>query len=422
MESLSRTIDEAIRSKDYRTLSAVFSPSTNPASNAPSWHAVGQGEKRSLAAHFLQAAVSTPGFLPDAFEHCENVMLTALGHLPATVEDAADNQLRLALFEYKIAYTSEYGAAAQVLAGMRMQDEGVYYVSPVDKLDVYVKIAECFLAEDEIAEADAAVNKAGLVAPLVSTGGALGGDATEEQKQRHKKAVSLLLRYKSTYARVLDANRKFLQAAQRYHELSQQTSLEDVDEDDLLQLLGRAVTCAILAPSGPQRQRVLQHLYQDPRLHRLDEMGVGGGENDFSAHATILSKMYHHQVLRPNELTHFEASLADHQKAVMGDGLTIMERGIVEHNMTAISRLYRTIYVSELAAVLGVTPHKAQKIAAEMILDGTIRGTMDQVEGLLEFDVAESQVAAWDRSIANFCVQLNSVTDAIKQHQEAQQQ
>ncbi len=73
--------------------------------------------------------------------------------------------------------------------------------------------------------------------------------------------VALILRYKSTYARVLDANRKFLQAAQRYHDLSQ-TATDMIDADDVLNMLGRAATCAILAPSGPQRQRVLGHVRQ----------------------------------------------------------------------------------------------------------------------------------------------------------------
>lgn len=64
------------------------------------------------------------------------------------------------------------------------------------------------------------------------------------------------MRYKSTYARVLDSNRKFLQAASRYHDLSQ-SSTDVIQAQDLLIMLGRAATCAVLAPSGPQRHRVL---------------------------------------------------------------------------------------------------------------------------------------------------------------------
>ena len=83
--------------------------------------------------------------------------------------------------------------------------------------------------------------------------------------------TALILRYKSTYARVLDSNRKFLQAASRYHDLSQ-SNTDLVDADDLLQMLGKAATCANLAPSGPQRQRVLGLVYKDERLSQLDSL------------------------------------------------------------------------------------------------------------------------------------------------------
>lgn len=101
-----------------------------------------------------------------------------------------------------------------------------------------------YIQEDETVEADSAVTKAGTVVESIPN------------PESH---VALILRYKSTYARVLDANRKFLQAAQRYHDLSQ-TATDMIDADDVLNMLGRAATCAILAPSGPQRQRVLGHV------------------------------------------------------------------------------------------------------------------------------------------------------------------
>jgi COP9 signalosome complex subunit 4 len=50
----------------------------------------------------------------------------------------------------------------------------------------------------------------------------------------------LILRYKSINAQIMDSNRKFLQAAARYHELSQLH--EEVDADELLFMLGRAAT------------------------------------------------------------------------------------------------------------------------------------------------------------------------------------
>lgn len=181
-----------------------------------------------------------------------------------------------------------------------------------------------------------------------------------------------------------------------------------IDADDLLQMLGRAVTCAILIPSGPQRQRVIGSIVNDPRLSLLDSI------SDFATHGTLLKKMHTHQIIRPSELVQFDASLADHQKAVMSDGLTIMERAVVEHNMIAVSDVYESIYLSELAWILGVTQTKAESIAASMIMDGSIRASIDQVDGLLLFSNDETSLEMYDRLVNNFCVELNNITNSIK--------
>lgn len=67
------------------------------------------------------------------------------------------------------------------------------------------------------------------------------------------------------YARILDAKRKFLEAASRYYELSQlpgSLSGKGIDADELMQALKAAITCTILAAAGPQRSRMLSTLYK----------------------------------------------------------------------------------------------------------------------------------------------------------------
>ncbi len=118
---------------DYTAVAAVFSV------GPMSWQEVGQGEQRSVAAHFIKAAVNTPGFLPKAFASGQmmHVMLEALGHLPSTVDGAADNTLRQMIFDYKVNEEGEYSAAARVLSGMGMEDDqgGVYYTAAAEKTD-----------------------------------------------------------------------------------------------------------------------------------------------------------------------------------------------------------------------------------------------------------------------------------------------
>ena len=398
MDSLMRAVETALDTKDYTQLSQIFTTG---------WQAVGQGEQRTLAALFIYAAVvKRPDFCKQALAANADIMLpvfsAVLGHLPATVDAAADNSLRHIIFRYltQDAASHDYTSAARILGTMRMEADdpsNVYYMDPAARTNVYVQMAECFLAEDENAEADSSVNKAGGVV---------------EQIQNKAAHQALILRYKSTYARVLDANRKFLSAAQRYHELSQ-SSTDLIVAEDLLSMLGRAATCAILAPAGPQRARVLQFIAQDKRLAQLESIP------EFASHPTLLRKMQYGQIIQPAELTQFEASLADHQKAVMGDGLTIMERGVVEHNMIAVAQLYDSMYLAELAHVLGVSVAKAEKICVTMIMDGSLQGsTMDQVDGLIQFTSPSgigNDSEDNDAALASFCHQLNHVTEKVQE-------
>jgi COP9 signalosome complex subunit 4 len=98
----------------------------------------------------------------------------------------------------------------------------------------------------------------------------------------------------------------------------------------------------------------------------------------------------------------------------MGDGLTIMERAVLEHNMIAVSNLYSSIYFTELGRILGVDAIKAEKIAAKMIMSDVLSGTIDQVEGLLNFVTDDSELEIWNRSIISFCGELNLIVEEIQ--------
>lgn len=166
--------------------------------------------------------------------------------------------------------------------------------------------------------------------------------------------------------------------------------------------------------------RVLGIVYNDERLNQLDSI------SEFQSHSSVLTKMYLNRVVQKQELEKFESSLADHQKAIMADGLTIVERGVLEHNMVAVSHLYTSIYFEQLAQLLGVVDaDKGEKVAAKMISDGSLNGEIDEVEGILRFfhkagaaagnsEGEQSNLVGWDETITQFCTQLNKVTDAVR--------
>jgi COP9 signalosome complex subunit 4 len=386
---MEKRVDDAINSFDYEELKSIFSGSTS--------------DKRILAAHFVKSVLASPSFLTkglllESNNELMEVIKTCLGNLPSSesILNGADNTLRVKLFDLLVE-RSEYREAASFLSTIRIEpaEHSPYHLSPVEVTDVFVKIAECFLHEEDYVEADIFVTKAGPSVEAITN------------PEEH---TALILRYKSTQARVFDAHRKFLDASHRYYDLSLVGNQTDiVDADDLLEFLGRATTCAILAPSGPQRNRILESVHNDQRLSQLESIP------HFSTHASILTKMYNAQVIRRDEaLMKFEDSLAPHQKALMGDGLTIVQRALLEHNMVAVSKIYKTIYFESLSQLLGLGMDKVEKMAAKMILDGSLHGTIDEVDGILTFGVEEEPLVAWDGAITSFCMNLNSAVDAVR--------
>lgn len=65
----------------------------------------------------------------------------------------------------------------------------------------------------------------------------------------------------------------------------------------------------------------------------------------------------------------FSQGLKEHQKAITGDGTTVLQKAVIEHNLLAASRLYNNIYFTELGQLLGVPQEKAERIASRMIAE-----------------------------------------------------
>lgn len=158
------------------------------------------------------------------------------------------------------------------------------------------------------------------------------------------------------------------------------------------------MTCAVLAPAGPNRSRVLASLYRDERTVDLPTYN-------------ILSKMFLDHILRPAEVHHFEETLRPHQLAKIAmssndrlassnddDSLadpttskrtgpaTVLDRAVMEHNLLASSKIYNNITFRGLGALLDLAPGAAETMARKMIEQGRLRGSIDQVDKLIWFE------------------------------------
>lgn len=270
--------------------------------------------------------------------------------------------------------------AAGVLVGIPLETGQKQYT--VDyKLETYLKIARLYLEDDDPVQAEAFINRASLL-------------------QAESKNEQLQIYYKVCYARVLDYRRKFIEAAQRYNELSYRNIIH---EDERMTALRSALICTILASAGQQRSRMLATLFKDERCQQLPAI-------------SILEKMYLDRIIRRTELREFEALLQPHQKAVTVDGSTILDRAVIEHNLLSASKLYNNISFEELGALLEIHPSKAEKIASQMITESRMNGYIDQIDSTVHFETRET-LPQWDKQIQSLCYQVNSIIELISKAQ-----
>lgn len=275
----------------------------------------------------------------------------------------------------------DWSEAAKCLAAINMET-GTRCRTPLQKGEKYVRIAELYLEDEDAVAADTFCTRAAMVMHEVQD-------------------VPLQLRFRVCHARILDSKRKFLDAASKYCDLSQETFGGQICESDLLHLLKCAVTCAILAPAGPQRSRILASLCKDERIRSVE-------------HYEILQKMFLERLIRASEVQKFEESLLPHQKATMADGQTVLERAVLQHNVLAASRVYKNMRLPDLGSLLEVPADKAEKIAAKMLAEQRVEGYIDQKNGTIHFSMGDGNLQQWDRHIRNVCNQVNSVLAKIK--------
>lgn len=286
----------------------------------------------------------------------------------ATSVEEQDSQIREILAD---AYESQedYVAAARSLQGINI-DSSQRLVSDAAKARLWIRIVRYYLEDDDTTSAEAFLNR---IKNLPSK--------LEDHDAK--------LYFQLSQARVLDARRRFLDAAQEYFNVS---LAPGVDEGDRLTALSASIRCAVLAPAGPQRSRTLSRLYKDERASSVDEF-------------SILEKMFLDRLLNADEVAAFAQKLAAHQLAVTADGTTVLDKAVIEHNLVAASKLYENIPVDSLGSILGLKSsgdlsagEKAEAYAARMVEQGRLRGRIDQIDGVISF---ETETAASSASKSN---------------------
>ncbi|KAK3363120.1 hypothetical protein B0T25DRAFT_31043 [Lasiosphaeria hispida] len=267
-------------------------------------------------------------------------------------------------------------------------------VSDTEKVAIWVRIVRNYLEVDDSTAAETYLNKLKNVMHLI--------DNPEQ-----------ILHFKLSAARIQDSKRQFLAAAHSYHDISFTPAIA---EEERLHTLGMAIKCAILAPAGPPRSRVLGRLYKDERSAGLEEYG-------------ILEKMFLDRLLAPAEVDKFAQGLAPHQLATTSDGSTVLAKAVVEHNLLGASRLYSNIGFDALGLLLGLDGDKAEDTTAKMIEQGRLTGSIDQIDRIIYFESGEptgekgsgraevlagKEMRRWDSNVQAVAEEVEQLADALQ--------
>lgn len=287
----------------------------------------------------------------------------------------------------------DFAEAARALAEIPLETSQ-RRVPDADKAAIWVRIVRNHLEVDDSTAAEAYLNKLKNVMHTVAD-------------------PELQLHFRLSAARVHDSNHQFLPAAKAYHDISLAPA---VAEEERLHTLAMAIKCAILAPAGPLRSRMLGQLYKDERSAGLGEFG-------------ILESMFLDRLLSPAEVDKFAQGLAPHHLATTSDGSTVLARAVVEHNLLSASRVYLNIGFDELGVLLGLDGDKAEDTTAKMIEQGRLSGSIDQIDRIIYFGGgdasgekgsgrAEAQVGKetrrLDSNVQALAEDLERVTDALQ--------
>lgn len=317
--------------------------------------------------------------------------LTLLASQPSSFLDATATLCELVAAAHEA--NDDFADAAGALAAIPL-DSSQRKVTDGDKARIWVRIVRNYLEVDDSTAAATYINKLKNIMHTVSD-------------------PDLNLHFRLSQARIQDANRDFLSASQRYHEISFSPAIVD---EERLHTLAMAVKCAILAPAGPTRSRALARLYKDERAVQLGEFG-------------ILEKIFLDRLLSPQEVDKFAEGLQPHQLATTSDGSTVLAKAIVEHNLLGASRLYNNIRFGALGSLLGLGAEKAEETTARMIEQGRLVGRIDQLDGIVWFEGGEAsgekgsgkaevltgkEVRRWGANVESLSEDVENVTNSLQ--------
>jgi len=312
---------------------------------------------KALAAISKSSQVLSQAQRDTQLEHVCEITLEVLQPRSLSFEDQVTEIKKTLAEVYE--RQEKWQSAAKMLSSIQLES-GQRNHDDQFKLDIYLRITQLQLEYDDSVSAEGSLSRA---APLVV--------------QTTNPASRIV--YKACHARILDSRRRYIDASQKYHEMS---LMEEIDQNERAAALEKSIHCALLAPAGVQRTRLLATFYKDER------------SASFSCQS-ILEKMFK-------------------QNIVTAEGMEKFNSVLSEHNLLSASALYRSVTFDNLGNILGISAQKAEKVASKMIEEGRMNGEIDQVDEIIRFEQLGDE-AIWNNQIKHTCDQINATVEKISE-------
>lgn len=344
-----------------------------------------------------------------------NIIRDVLTHFITAIENGTnDREFEIEVLQFTLAEIQPQlmsFEAADIAIRSRLADIFEYEGENIEAArileDAFVKTNRRILSDDELFDWYIRIVRNRLEAEDPTIAEQYRSKAALIRPRAKNASAESLVHFRLSQARILDSNRKFLEATRIYYEVSTITEIQ-IDDDDRLACLSASITCAILAPAGPLRSQLLRLIYNDDRARLLP---------DFD----ILEKVYMDRLLMPSDVENFGKKLAPHQIAELPDGVTVLTRAVFDHNLLSVSRIYNNIRFNELSKIMALDKAKVEAYAAKMILQGRLKATIDQVDDLISFTSTSNnaKLMQWESRIERMCSHLEDlVSDISKIHSE----
>ena len=311
--------------------------------------------------------------IPDLIKVLNNRIIPNLNQLSNTTSQIPNVQTQNQLFALQIQFIDflslcyqadgDYKSAAVALGSSKYPENLISDDISLNRqrLDWMIREAEYYLAAGETA----------LASQVIKHTHQLISDYKSSSDDK------LLLRFKTVYARILDSERKFIEAATRYYELSFAIASDSAQsKSDLKLTLEKSVDCLILSPSGsPQRSKLLNQFVSDIRFQQLN-----------CRNFDMLMKIAKNQVITPNEFQTYQRQLPEHYNAMTLAGQTVAQNCILQHNLSAISSHYTTIKLNELQNLLNCqSVSEVEQLCCSMIESNRLNAKINHLTQTCDF-------------------------------------